>query len=67
MITCFLWCIIKKTKMNLKERGFTVGDLAILLIIVFLSFFIINKFKESTTETQINTSYRLEKLKDFNA
>jgi len=33
--------------MNLKERGVTVGDLLIILIIVISTFFIINKVKDS--------------------
>ena len=46
--------------MNFKERGFTVGDLSILLIVIMFSFFIINKFKESNTQKQISNFYQLE-------
>jgi len=46
--------------MNFKERGFTVGDLTILLIILLLSFFIINKIKEPKTQKQITNFYQLE-------
>ena len=53
-------------KMNLKKRGFTVGDLTILLIVILFSLFIINKFKESKTEKQITNFYQLEKLKNIN-
>ena len=52
--------------MNLKKRGFTVGDLTILLIVIIVSLFIINKFKESKTEKQISNFYQLEKLKNIN-
>ena len=52
--------------MNLKERGFTFGDLTILLIVIFFSIFMINKFKESKTEKQITNFYQLEKLKNIN-
>ena len=46
--------------MNFKERGFTVGDLTILLIVILLSFFIFNKLKESRTQKQISNFYKLE-------
>ena len=49
--------------MNIKERGFTVGDLIILLIVILFSFFMINKFKESKTQKPISNPYQLEKLK----
>ena len=50
--------------MNLKERGFTVGDLTILLIVILSSFFIINKLKEPKTQKQITNFYQLEILKN---
>ncbi len=50
--------------MNLKERGFTVGDLTILLVVILCSFFIVNKFKESKTQKQITNFYQLEILKN---
>ena len=40
--------------MNLKERGLTVGDLMIFLIIVISTFFIINKVKESDKQANIH-------------
>ena len=46
--------------MNLKKRGLTVGDLTILLIVIFISFFIINKSKETKTQKQITNLYYLE-------
>ena len=46
--------------MNFKERGVTIGDLVILLIIIIFSFFIIDKFKESKTQKQITNLYQLE-------
>ena len=46
--------------MNFKERGVTVGDLSILIIVIVFSFFIINKFKDSKTNKQITNLYNLE-------
>ena len=51
--------------MNFKERGFTVGDLTILLIVILLSFFIFNKIKESRTQKQVSNFYKLETLKNI--
>ena len=51
--------------MNLKERGFTVGDLTILLIVILSSFFIINKLKEPKTQKQITNFYQLEIQKEY--
>ncbi len=50
----------KFLKMNFKERGVTIGDLTILLIVVLFSFFIINKTKESKNQKQISNIYQLE-------
>ncbi len=52
--------------MNFKERGFTIGDLIILLTVLLFSFFIINKINESKTQKQITNIYRLEILKNIN-
>ena len=46
--------------MNFKERGVTVGDLTILLIVIIFSFFIINKMKESKTQKEITNIYKFE-------
>ena len=46
--------------MNFKERGVTVGDLVILLIVIIFSFFIIDKIKESKSQKQITNLYQLE-------
>ena len=46
--------------MNLKERGFTVGDLTILIIVAILSFFIIVNIKEARTQKKISNLYKLE-------
>ena len=46
--------------MNFKERGFTIGDLTILVIFIILSFFIIDKIKEPNTQKQITNLYHLE-------
>jgi len=51
--------------MNLKERGFTVGDLTILLIVILVSIFLINKIKDSKVQKQITNSYQLEILKNI--
>ena len=53
--------------MNFKERGFTVGDLIILLLVISFSFFIVNKIKESKNQQKMNSLYRLEILKSINA
>ena len=52
--------------MNFKERGITVGDLTILLIVILVSFFIINKMKDSNTQKQITNLYQLEIMKNIN-
>ncbi len=46
--------------MNFKERGVTVGDLTIFFIVLLLSFFIINKIKESKTQKQITNNYQFK-------
>ena len=51
--------------MNFKERGVTVGDLVILLIIIIFSFFIIDKVKESKTQKQITNFYQLNMQKNI--
>ena len=51
--------------MNFKERGFTVGDLTILLIVIVLSFFIFNKVKESKNQEQVTNLFKLEIHKNF--
>ena len=51
--------------MNLKERGVTVGDLLILLIVIIFSFFIIDKIKDTKTQKQITNLYQLEIQKNF--
>tara|TARA_B100001115_G_scaffold132269_1_gene99986 strand:+ start:84 stop:245 length:162 start_codon:yes stop_codon:yes gene_type:complete len=51
--------------MNFKERGVTVGDLLILLIVIIFSFFIINKIKETKTQKQITNLYQLQIQKNI--
>ena len=51
--------------MNFKERGVTVGDLVILLIVIIFSFFIIDKIKESKIQKQITNLYQLELQKNI--
>ena len=51
--------------MNFKERGVTVGDLLILLIVSIFSFFIINKIKETKNQKQITNLYQLEIQKNI--
>ena len=46
--------------MKFKERGVTIGDLTILLIVIIFSFFILDKVKESKTPKQITNLYQLE-------
>ena len=46
--------------MIFKERGVTVGDLVILLIVIIFSFFVIDKIKEPKTQKQISNFYQLE-------
>ena len=55
----------KKLKMNFKERGVTVGDLLILLIVIIFSFFIIDKIKEPKTQEQITNLYQLKIQKNI--
>ena len=51
--------------MNFKERGVTVGDLVILLIVIIFSFFIIDKIKEPKTQKQITNLYQLKIQKNI--
>ena len=51
--------------MNFKERGVTIGDLVILLIVIIFSFFIIDKIKEPETQKQITNLYQLEIQKNI--
>tara|TARA_Y100001978_G_scaffold91561_1_gene82054 strand:+ start:1261 stop:1422 length:162 start_codon:yes stop_codon:yes gene_type:complete len=51
--------------MNFKERGVTVGDLAIVFIVIIFSFFIIDKIKESNTQKQITNLYQVEIQKNI--
>ena len=51
--------------MNFKERGITVGDLTILIIVIIFSFFIIGKIKEIKNQKQISNLYQLEIQKNF--
>ena len=51
--------------MNFKERGFTVGDLLILLVFILFSFFIVNKIKDSKAPKQMTNIYQLEILKNI--
>ena len=51
--------------MNFKERGFTIGDLTILLIVIIFSFLIINKIKEPKTQNQITNLHISEILKNI--
>ncbi len=51
--------------MDFKHRGFTIGDLIILLIIIIFSFFIIDKIKEPKTPKQITNLYQAEIQKNI--
>ena len=61
----FFSILLKKFKMNFKERGFTIGDLTILLIVIISAFFIIDKIKEPKTQKQITNLYQLEIKKNI--
>tara|TARA_B100000927_G_scaffold180560_1_gene145449 strand:- start:299 stop:457 length:159 start_codon:yes stop_codon:yes gene_type:complete len=50
--------------MNLRERGVTVGDLTILLMIILFSFFTMNKIKESKNQKQMINFYQFEILQN---
>ena len=39
--------------MNFKERGVTVGDLLIILIVILSTIFIINKLKDSDKQSHL--------------
>ena len=52
-------------KLNFEGRGFTVGDLTILIIVILCSLFIVNKFRESKNQKQLTNSYQLEILKTY--
>tara|TARA_B100000900_G_C20108117_1_gene524730 strand:- start:107 stop:274 length:168 start_codon:yes stop_codon:yes gene_type:complete len=43
--------------MNLKERGVTVGDLLILVIVVIISFFSISKVRNDNTQKSLSYSF----------
>ena len=51
--------------MNFKDRGITVGDLTILLILIIFSFFIFDKIKEYKSQKQITNLYQLEIQKNI--
>ena len=51
--------------MNFKERGVTVGDLVILLIVIIFSLFVMDKIKEPKTQKQITNLYQLEIQKKY--
>ena len=51
--------------MNFNKRGFTVGDLTILIIVFLLSFLLINKINESKTQKRITNLYQLGILKKY--
>ena len=43
-----------KLKMNFKERGITVGDLLILVIVVLISFFSISKIRNDNSQKSLS-------------
>ena len=51
--------------MNLRERGITVGDLLIILIIIFSTTFIINKYKHQKQSSFTNINTELITLKSY--
>ena len=46
----------KKLKMNFKERGITVGDLLIFIIVVLISFFSISKIRNDNSQKSLSYS-----------
>ena len=44
----------KKLKMNFKERGITVGDLLIFVIVVLISFFSISKIRNDNSKKSLS-------------
>jgi len=44
----------KKLKMNFKERGITVGDLLIFVIVVLISFFSISKIRNDDSQKSLS-------------
>ncbi len=49
--------------MNLKERGITVGDLLIFIIVVIIAFFSISKIKNENSQKSL--SYFTNNFHDF--
>ena len=45
--------------MNLKERGITVGDLLLIIILLISTIFIINKVKDNGKEARIHITPNL--------
>ena len=43
--------------MNLKERGITVGDLLILIIVVLIAFFSIPKIRNDNSQKSLSYSF----------
>jgi len=48
--------------MNFRDRGFTVGDLLIVLLIVSMSYLIFIKVSEDKNQQKINMHYSIELL-----
>ena len=46
--------LIKYLKMNLKERGITVGDLLIFIIVALIAFFFISKIKNDNSQKSLS-------------
>ena len=44
----------KKLKMNFKERGITVGDLLVFLIVVLITFFSISKIRNDNSQKSLS-------------
>ena len=50
--------------MKLRERGITVGDLLIILIIIFSTIFIVNKYKDQKENSLHNMKTEIISLKN---
>tara|TARA_B100000401_G_C52268858_1_gene467918 strand:- start:26 stop:205 length:180 start_codon:yes stop_codon:yes gene_type:complete len=51
--------------MNLKERGITVGDLLIVIILISI-FFVVKVKKSSNDQSLMRNSITISKLQNFN-
>ena len=48
--------LVIKIVMNLKERGITVGDLLIIVLLVLSTLFVVNKIKDRNKQTDFQVT-----------